>query len=71
MIVMWHGVEFQKDPMKSGSNTTENNDKHRCKENTVVIENGDPGFMMDTSMKLSLFSSSERSKSTLRNTRKG
>lgn len=23
----------------------------KCKENTIVIENGDPGFMMDNSMK--------------------
>lgn len=68
---MWHSVEFQQDSMKSGSNKTENNDKHRCKENTVVVENGDTGFMMDNSMTLSLFSSSQRSKSTLGKSRKG
>lgn len=71
MIVMWHSVEFQKDLMKSSSNKTANNDQGRYKEKSVAIQDRDLGVMMDNSMKPILFSSSQRSKSTLGITRKG
>lgn len=67
MIVMWHSVEFQKDLMKSSSNKTA---MIKCKEKSVAIQDKDLSVMMDNSMKPSLFSSSQRSKSTLGITRK-
>lgn len=71
MIVMWHSVEFQKDLMKSSSNKTAMIKVDKCKEKSVAIQDKDLGVMMDNSMKPSLFSSSQRSKSTLGITRKG